>query len=69
MKSVKSFSILGAAALALVCNQSIAIADTSDIVKVGDRAPEFKANSIDNKVIDLSSFKGKVVVLDFFASY
>lgn len=38
-------------------------------VQVGQQAPEFTINSIDGKPIKLSDFKGKYVMLDFWASW
>lgn len=38
-------------------------------VQVGQQAPEFTINSIDGKPIKLSDFKGKYVLIDFWASW
>ncbi len=38
-------------------------------VPVGSNAPEIKLNTPDGKQISLSSFKGKVVLIDFWASW
>lgn len=38
-------------------------------VKVGDMAPDFKIEMLDGKTISLSSLKGKVVMLQFTASW
>lgn len=43
--------------------------DSDDIVKVGDPAPDFKASSTDGKSISLAELKGKVVLLNFFATW
>lgn len=38
-------------------------------VQVGQQAPQFSMNSIDGKTINLSDFKGKYVLIDFWASW
>lgn len=38
-------------------------------VEVGTSAPDFTLQGIDGKTATLSEFKGKVVILDFFASW
>lgn len=38
-------------------------------VEVGDNAPDFSLTDLDGKTVRLSDFSGKVVVLDFFASW
>jgi peroxiredoxin len=38
-------------------------------VQIGQPAPEFTINSVDGKPIKLSDFKGKYVMLDFWASW
>ena len=53
-------------ALALVmlgaCSQGSAI-------ETGKKAPEFSLNDINEKAVSLSDFSGKVVILDFFATW
>lgn len=41
----------------------------SSLFKVGDKAPDFTLNDPSGKPISLSSLKGKVVLLDFWASW
>lgn len=41
----------------------------SQNVKVGDVAPDFTQTSINGEQISLSQFRGKVVLLDFWASW
>ena len=36
---------------------------------IGDKAPEISAQSIDGKLVSLSSLKGKTVLIDFWASW
>lgn len=38
-------------------------------VSVGQKAPEFVINGLDNKPVKLSDYKGKYVMLDFWASW
>ena len=45
------------------------IIDVLKSTAVGTKAPEFKANSIDGKEVSLSSFQGKYLLLDFWASW
>ncbi|MBQ0145356.1 MAG: TlpA family protein disulfide reductase [Bacteroidales bacterium] len=39
------------------------------LLKAGTKAPDFKIATPDGKQLKLSSFKGKIVVLDFWASW
>ena len=45
------------------------IDDRAYIVKVGDVAPNFSMKLIDGKSVHLSDFKGKIVMLQFTASW
>lgn len=47
----------------------IATRDTKDSPVVGSTAPDLKYSDPDGKVISLSSLKGKVVLIDFWASW
>ena len=38
-------------------------------VELGQKAPEFSLTDINGKTVNLSDFKGKVIILDFFASW
>ena len=40
-----------------------------ELLKPGTKAPDFELNSPDGKKVSLSQFKGKYVVLDFWASW
>jgi peroxiredoxin len=60
--------ILGSVLLAAALSMA-AIAQTPAAVtplKVGDKAPEFSLHDQNNKVVKLSDFKGKTVVLAFY---
>ena len=39
------------------------------LLKVGDKAPQFTATTIDGKVVDLTAMKDKVVMVTFFATW
>ncbi|MBX9853498.1 MAG: redoxin domain-containing protein [Cytophagaceae bacterium] len=43
--------------------------NASVLLKIGDKAPDFTLNDPNGKPISLSSLKGKVVLLDFWASW
>ena len=43
--------------------------DTTTRTKVGDLSPNFSFNISKDKVASLSDYKGKIVVLDFFATW
>lgn len=44
-------------------------AQLEDLVPIGSPAPDFTQNSTDGKPISLSSLRGKVVLIDFWASW
>ena len=60
--SSKVFAVVAALFLLGACAKSSA-------VEIGETAPDFTLQSIDGKATSLSEFKGKVVILDFFASW
>ncbi|OGU17339.1 MAG: hypothetical protein A2X61_06815 [Ignavibacteria bacterium GWB2_35_12] len=43
--------------------------ESSADIKVGNMAPDFKGETIDGKELNLSDYKGRVVLLDFWASW
>lgn len=49
--------------------ESTAETDDGFIVKVGDEAPDFTVTTIDGEKYTLSEFRGKVVMLQFTASW
>lgn len=49
--------------------QDVAVDDTGYIVKVGDMAPDFTIKLTDGKSVTLSELRGKVVMLQFTASW
>jgi peroxiredoxin len=61
--------ILGAA---LLLSVMLAQADTeaeSTLTKVGDEAPAFECTTLDGKTVDLKGLRGKVVLVNFFATW
>jgi peroxiredoxin len=43
--------------------------DTTTYNKIGDPAPLFTCKTIDGKVVDLSKMHGKIVMINFFATW
>lgn len=66
--SIALFFLMTISAMAQVPLKEIP-ADYGYIVKIGQQAPDFTAVSIDGKTIKLSDLKGKVVMLQFTASW
>lgn len=55
---------------AVICSGIAASAqDMSDVIKAGKKAPSFKLPTPQGKMVSLSDFKGKFVVIDFWASW
>lgn len=44
-------------------------ADVPTGIRIGQRAPGFQLLSLENEVVSLSDFLGKIVILDFWASW
>lgn len=46
------------------------ISNENIVIKLdGDKAPEFSLKSVDGKIVKLSDYKGKVVIIDFWATW
>ncbi|MCU0456394.1 MAG: TlpA family protein disulfide reductase [Bacteroidales bacterium] len=43
--------------------------DTTTLTKVGDKAPAFSCKTTDGKSFDLAKQKGKIVLINFFATW
>ena len=57
----------------IVCFAAVTIAaaqsDTTTLTRIGDKAPVFTCKTIDGKTIDLSKLQGKIVMINFFATW
>ena len=51
------------------CGQLLAGNHEGDLVKIGDQVPEFKVVTLDGKEIAVADLKGKVVLVNFFATW
>ena len=45
------------------------VADTTSLTKVGQAVPSFAATTLEGKVMKMSELKGKVVLINFFATW
>lgn len=43
--------------------------DTTTLTKVGDKAPSFSCKTTDSQAFDLAKQKGKIVMINFFATW
>jgi peroxiredoxin len=59
---------LGVALLCLAAFGSAAVAAPQPL-RVGDPVPPFRLQTLDGKTLDIASLKGKVVLLDFWATW
>lgn len=77
MKGLKTILLIFACISMVACKNAGKTADSTDnatddrgyIVKVGDRAPDFTIEYLDGKTVKLSDLKGKLVMLQFTASW
>ena len=65
---MKSLILFLAMTISVLCNAQTTD-DKAYLVKVGDVAPNFSMKLINGKVVKLSNLKGKVVMLQFTASW
>jgi peroxiredoxin len=49
--------------------ESEAQKDTTAVTKLGDKAPVFTCKTIDGKTIDIGKLSGKVIMINFFATW
>ena len=68
MKNLKFYSLVVLGALVFLSFYSNTAKSTLGL-EVGDKIPNIKTASIDGKPFDLKNLKGKMVVVDFWASY
>ena len=62
----KILSVLTALAAVTIAS---AQTDNTTLTKIGDKAPVFTCKTIDGKTIDLAKLQGKVVMINFFATW
>jgi peroxiredoxin len=43
--------------------------DPTTLTKIGDKAPVFSCKTIDGKTVDISKLQGKIVMINFFATW
>jgi peroxiredoxin len=43
--------------------------DTTTFTIVGDKAPSFSCKTLDGKIIDISKLQGKIIMINFFATW
>ncbi len=65
MKRNFTMSILLLAAVLTTYSQT----DPTTLVTTGDQAPVFKCRTIDGKSIDIAKLEGKVILVNFFATW
>lgn len=53
---------------AVVIN-TLAQTDTTTLTRTGDKAPGFTCKTLDGKTIDISRLQGKIVMINFFATW
>jgi len=56
-------------AAALVYGATVPTAHAGDSLRAGDAAPEFTISTLDGETVSLSDYRGKVVFLNFWASW
>jgi thiol-disulfide isomerase/thioredoxin len=70
MKILKSLSICATALILLaVLTQANTKSTAENGTRIGDKAPEIIENSVNGTKLKLSSLKGKLVLIDFWASW
>ncbi|MCJ7446114.1 MAG: TlpA family protein disulfide reductase [Bacteroidales bacterium] len=52
-----------------VITTTTAQTDPTTLLKVGDKAPAFSCKTIDGNTIDISKLNGKIVMINFFATW
>lgn len=65
----KAISTLNLVSLLLLAPHLAKGADEADLAKVGQEAPSFKVMTLDNKPFSLEDCHGKVVLVNFFATW
>ena len=66
---VQRLLIAAAAAVCLLVLSGCPIVQVADETRIGTKAPEFTLPDLDGRPVSLSKYQGKVVILDFWASW
>ena len=70
---IRLFLICAALVMALAVMPNVAMAqediEATTLIKKGDKAPDFTVEMVDGEQITLSKLKGKVVVVNFWATW
>lgn len=64
MKKVLFFLVI-----AFLAALSVRAQDATTYTKIGDKVPAFKCTTLDGKTIDIQELKGKVILINFFATW
>ena len=65
---MRNFRVAGVAALFFAFLMTAACS-RSTAIEIGQDAPDFALTDVDGKPVSLSEFKGKVIILNFFATW
>jgi peroxiredoxin len=65
MKKVLLAIFMGFSSISLLVAQT----DKTTLTKPGDKAPIFTCKTIDNKTVDISGLRGKIILINFFATW
>ena len=65
MKKALLSIFIGFSSIALLIAQT----DTATLTKIGDNAPPFSCKTIDNKTVDIARLQGKIILINFFATW
>ena len=72
VKKLFLVSMIALTGFAFNCNQIEAKNSDGDIVTINkdsDKAPDFALKSVDGKIVKLSDYKGKIIIIDFWATW
>ena len=72
VKKLFLVSMIALTGFAFNCNQIEAKNSNGDIVTINkdsDKAPDFALKSVDGKIVKLSDYKGKIIIIDFWATW
>lgn len=55
--------------LLITISVTVAQTDETTLIKVGSKAPSFTCKTIDGKTVDISKSQGKIIMINFFATW